>query len=182
MDDQSDIAYCMPFLEHAASQSQVIIEIGCGHGNGSTRALARGIARSPATSKLFLSVDIDPARPEEAPDLPYWYGVYGPSEDPDTADMADYFLRGRYASLIYIDTDHTYQQLKAEHEVWGRFADDRTTWLYHDTWMYGSYNPMTDAAKQFAKHYGLLYEDVTKLSHGLGMVSLDGHPDWPGLE
>lgn len=177
--DQSEMIYLMPFLEHAASQSGVIIEIGAGHGNGSTRALARGIDKSTALNKLFISVDIDPERPQEKPQLPYWRGCYGPSEDPETAKLLWPLMASRHADLIYIDTDHTYEQLKAEHEVWCQFADENTTWLYHDTWIWGPYNSMTDAAKQFAESHGLIYEDVTRLSHGLGMVSKASHPDWP---
>lgn len=178
-EDQSDVVYLMPFLEYAASQSPIIIEIGAGHGNGSTRAFARGSAANPAPDKLFISVDIDPERPQEKPPLPYWHGVYGPSESLETAKLAAALMAGRKASLIYIDTDHTYVQLKVEHEVWDQFADENTTWLYHDTWIWGPYNSMTDAAKQYAQAKGLIYEDVTRLSHGLGMVSKASHHNWP---
>lgn len=43
--DQPEMVYHMPYLEDMASRCSVIIEIGCGHGNGSTRAFKRGVAR-----------------------------------------------------------------------------------------------------------------------------------------
>ncbi len=137
-EDQSDIVYLMPFIEHAASRSWVVLEIGCGNGNGSTRALARGIARStvPEKEKLFITVDIDPERPAEKPNLPYWHAVYGPSEEMSTALAVADILKGVVPHLIFIDTIHTYEHLKKEHEVWKWLSNDNTVWLYHDTWIW----------------------------------------------
>jgi len=177
--DQPEMIYLMPFLEHAASTASVLIEIGCGLGNGSMRAFARGMARSAAPDKLYISVDIDTDKPMEKPDLPYWHIVYGPSEEESAAIAVEPLMAGRKADIIFIDSIHTYEHMKLEHQWFSRFADENTTWIYHDTWIWGPYNPMTDAAKQYAEANGLIYEDVTVLSHGLGMVSKAGHPDWP---
>jgi len=50
-------------------------------------------------------------------------------------------------------------------------ATPDTVWLFHDTWMFGQYNPMTDAIKQFADEHGLVYEDLSKECNGLGRMA-----------
>jgi hypothetical protein len=75
------------------------------------------------------------------------------------------------ADLIMIDTIHEYDFLKQELEMWKQLAHDKTIWLFHDTWMFGQYNHMTDAIKEFAQKDGRWeYVDITKEAHGLGAL------------
>ncbi len=176
MEDASDIAYHMPFLEECASRAGIIVEIGVGHGNGSTRAFARGLTRSRKPDRLHILVDIDPERPQEKPQYyDYWKVVTGASEDIKTRIAVEDILDHRYPDIIFIDTVHTYEQMKPEMEIWMRIASPQTLWLYHDTWIWGVYNRMTDAVKESAVD-GWEYLDQSKLAHGMGVLR---HKDGP---
>ncbi|MFA6992853.1 MAG: class I SAM-dependent methyltransferase, partial [Candidatus Gracilibacteria bacterium] len=75
------------------------------------------------------------------------------------------------ADLIFIDTVHEYDFLKIELNIWKQLAHEKTVWLFHDTWMFGFYNHMTDAIKEFAEESGIWeYVDITQEAHGLGML------------
>jgi hypothetical protein len=174
MEDASDIAYHMPFLEECASRAGIIVEIGVGHGNGSTRAFARGLARSTKEPKMHIGVDPDPERPQERPVL--FTQVVGKSEDEITADTVSDIVRGYkiawingHPSIIFIDTIHTYEQMSMEMPLWFDLANKKTLFLYHDTWLWGVYNHMTNAIKEFAKD-GWEYLDQSKLAHGMGVL------------
>lgn len=177
MEDASDIAYHMPFLEECASRAGVIIEIGVGHGNGSTRAFARGLERSPRQDKLHVLVDTDPERPQEKPSYHYWRKVNGASESEETMDTVDSLTQGKEVDIIFIDTIHTYEQMKPEMCLWTELqaVSTQTLWLYHDTWIWGVYNHMTEAIKEFATD-GWEYLDQSKLAHGMGVLR---HKDGP---
>ncbi len=84
--DQDDMVVLMPFLEECASKVGIIVEIGVGHGNGSTRAFSRGLARSPERVKFHIGVDTDPERPQVRPES-YFVMVTGASEDIRTVGM-----------------------------------------------------------------------------------------------
>ncbi len=168
--NQSDVEYLMPILEEYASKCEIILELGCGHGNGSTRAFAAGLRRSCNLSAHLVSVDIDPSRPDELPNCPIYTRVVGDSADTKVMLMVSHLV-SRKPDLIYVDTDHTYEQMKSELEVWWPMSYQSTTWLFHDTWMFGEYNHMTDAIKEFAARDGWVYTDITKESHGLGRMA-----------
>lgn len=176
MEDQCDIAYHMPFLEECASRASVIVEIGVGHGNGSTRAFARGLARSTHFGKLHIGVDIDPERPQEKPGYPYWHEVHGPSEQILIAFMVGNLIvdggrqPDRRPDIIFIDTDHNYEQMQKELEAWSPLAGPNTLWIFHDTWMSGEYNHMTDAIKEFAQANCWTFIDHSREAHGLGLM------------
>lgn len=171
MEDQVDIAYHMPFLEAWASKAAIVVELGCGHGNGSTRAFARGLERSDAPNKLFISVDQDSRRPDLIPMLPYWHIIHGPSESGETVARVLPLLKGQHANIIFVDTHHTYDQLKKELRVWQPLVGHGTIWLFHDTHMFGVPNEMVDAIHEYVKeHPGWEYIEVTKESHGMGML------------
>ena len=74
--------------------------------------------------------------------------------------------------LIFIDTVHTYEHLKKELELWEPLAVGDCKWLFHDTWMGGVYNPMTDAIKEFARNSNgkWEYSDITRECNGLGAL------------
>ena len=167
--DQVDIVHHMPFLEQCAAGAGIILEIGCGHGNGSTRAFARGLEWSTHRHKLHIIVDHDPDRPQVKPTYDYYAIVHGPSESPETARMVRDMMLGT-PDIIFIDTDHTYEQMKKELEVWSPFAGPDTLWIFHDTWMFGEYNHMTDAIKEFAAENGWVFVDFSPASHGLGLM------------
>lgn len=172
--DQSDVEVLMPIMEEYASKCGVILELGCGLGNGSTRALIRGLEKSSHPTKCMISVDSEEDRPHEVPTVPWWFMIHGKTEDRMTAEKARTLLYSHCqrltADLIYVDTEHTFEQIIKELWVWSMFSTDRTIWLFHDTWMFGVYNTMTDAIKQYAETFGWIYEDITKDSHGLGMM------------
>jgi len=168
--DQSDIAYHMPFLEEVAAVARIIIEIGVGTGAGSTRAFARGLKRSPAEVKMHIGVDIRPEGVEEAPDS-YWYFVCGPSEAPSTAIKVAELIPDHAADIIFIDTIHIYEHMELELPIWERFAGYRTLWIFHDTWMFGIYNHMTEAIKDFCNlHPEWEFVDHSREAHGLGLM------------
>lgn len=168
--DQSDIAYHMPFMEDAASRAGIIIEIGVGTGAGSTRAFARGLKRSAAEVKMHIGVDIRPEGVEEAPDS-YWYFVCGPSEAPSTAIKVAELIPDHAADIIFIDTIHIYEHMELELPIWERFAGYRTLWIFHDTWMFGIYNHMTEAIKDFCNlHPEWEFVDHSREAHGLGLM------------
>ena len=176
-EDQPDIAAHMPVLEELASRSAVVLELGTGFGNGSTRAIARGLARSTRPDKLWVSVDSDLARPEEPPqDVPYWELIHGRTEDPATVAKVLRHTGYLMADLIFIDTDHTPEQMMQELALWQALADHRTIWVFHDTHMFGVYNEMTNVIKEFARVRGWEYFDYSLDSHGLGMMR---HRDGP---
>lgn len=167
--DQIDIAYHMPFLREMASHASAIVEIGPGKGNGSTRALAEGISQSPALNKIFVSVDCQDYL-EEKPDLPYWHLVLGRSENIYTV-VSVALLLGYRPDLIFIDTEHSYDQMKQELATWHALAWPGTTWLFHDTWMGGEYNGIQDAIKEFCvAHPAWEFLDLTRECNGLGMM------------
>ena len=168
--DQPDIAYHMPLLEELASKAAFVLELGVGNGNGSTRAFVRGLTRSPHEDRLLVSVEFDRSQPEERPDVPWWHIVYGDSRNSNTLRKVAEVCGGRVPDILFIDTDHTYDQMKCELEVWPKIADAHTVWLFHDTFMFDLYNHMTDAIKEYAASAGLTFFDLTHESHGLGMM------------
>jgi hypothetical protein len=73
--------------------------------------------------------------------------------------------------VIFIDTDHNYQQMYTELRLWSQIAGGKTVWLFHDTWMYGPHNvDMVRAITEFADIYGYEYADLRTDSHGLGKM------------
>ena len=167
--DQEDIALHMPFLEELASKASVILELGCGKGNGSTRALSRGLHRSKSNNKLMVTVDWNPNGPEEKPEDHWWWFVAGDTRRASTLRVVSSLL-SQLPDLIFIDTDHTPDQIEAELNLWFLVAHPFCTWVFHDTWMMGEYNPMTDAIKEFAASHGLEFIDYSRECHGLGLM------------
>lgn len=178
--DQDDMQVHMPFLEECAARAGVIVEIGVGHGNGSTRAFARGLERSPRPSnhKLHVGVDWDPERPQIKPNHPWWIEVHGASENPDTAQtvllILDEHAVGPHADIIFIDTIHTYEQMYIELPIWGNLAGPETLWVFHDTNMWQVFNHMTVAIQEFAHVNDWEFLEYALESHGLGVMRKSG--------
>lgn len=165
-----DIAPHLKTLTDLSKRCAFVLEIGCGAGNGSTRAFQSGLSESPL-HRLHVSVDADLYQPRyERPDVPWWWKVTGDSREFPTAARVRALVGPRQADIIFIDTDHTYEVMQEELEVWQQFAHNGTIWLFHDTWMGGKYNHMTDAIKEFAQEYGWVYSDLSTESHGLGQM------------
>ena len=169
--DEPDIALHMPALELAASKARFIIELGCGDGHGSMRALTAGFRKSP-NAELYVSVDLRTDRPKYGlPAEDWWHLVHGDTGDRTTVESAREIAGGRVADLIFIDTNHTYEHLSRELAIWGELANRSTVWLFHDTWMGGSYQRMTDAIKEYASLRRLQYMDLSQECNGLGWMS-----------
>ncbi len=163
------IANFMPDITDAARESNgFVLEIGPAKGTGSTLAIQEGLvgAREP----LHISVDHQDYM-EIKPDVPWWHLVMGDSRQIATYVDVARIARGRIAGLIFIDTDHNYEQMSRELPIWALAAEHgTTTWLFHDTWMHGECNHMNDAIKEFAAANGWTYEDWRTDAHGLGRM------------
>ena len=171
--DQDDMVVHMGFLERLARESRVIVEIGAGHGNGSTRAFTRGL--SAVADPLMISVDLDPARPQLQPSVPWWYVVHGDSRADATlwevqAMMATVDPALTAADVIFIDTVHTLDYLLREIALWQAIAGPGTVWCFHDTWMFGYHNGMNDAIYGYCASGEWKFIDLTHESHGLGLM------------
>lgn len=163
-----DIDNYMPYLEEAASKVSVILELGVAKGTGSTLAFYRGLLR--AKNQLLISVDHQDYM-EWRPPVDWWHLVIGDSRASYTGMLVSLLLKDeRYPDIIFIDTHHTYEQMQAELYCWDLSVGPDTTWLFHDTYMMGKYNPMVDAIKEFAAQEGWTYEDVSTDPHGLGRM------------
>lgn len=175
MIDEPDIALHMPYLEEVAFHSPFIIELGCGDGYGSTRAFQRGHERYGAKlgeqlGRIHVSVELRADRPKCAYNSRYWWLLTGDSISPETFTK----LRIAYcmpADLIFIDTEHTYEHMSKELALWEIASGPQTVWLFHDTWMFGKYNRMTDTIIEFASKRGLVYEDLSTDCNGLGRMA-----------
>jgi len=169
----SGIANFIPDLRSAARLSNgFVLEIGTGTGQGSTIAFEEGLQQCASLDKLHISVDLNiPAK--YRPSVPWWHMVQGDSRDPDTFNKVVALCGPRAPGLIFIDTDHYYEHMQAELALWHPIACSSTVWLFHDTWIWGVYNHMTEAIKEFASANRWVYDDVSTVTHGLGrMVKL----------
>lgn len=165
-----DIDNFTPALREFARNSSFVLEIGVDTGDGSTLAFTEGMEQRGGEDRLFVSVDILPDYILHRPQVPYWHFVVGDSRAVDTLLQVSGISHGRKADLIFIDTHHTPEQISKELVVWQHMAKPSTTWLFHDTYMMGQYNVMTDAIKEFASTHGWIYEDYSTEGHGLGMM------------
>lgn len=169
MEDNDNIKLLMPLISEFASEAKFIIELGCGFGNGSTRAICHGLQRNQKV-KLFISVDLVFQICQDCiPKFDFWRFIRGDSRLNGTINKIKKITNLK-ADLIFIDTVHTRKQIKSELWLWKEIAARNCIWLFHDTWMYGKYNPMTNEIKYFANIHNLSYFDLSKKSNGLGMM------------
>src|SRR5215510_6625435 len=118
----------MPEIEKAARESNgFVLEIGPGIGTGSTWAIQEGLL-DHHPYPIHISVDHQDYMQWKPSKMAEWQLVIGDSRDPETkAKVYNAFyrwgisLRDYGLGLIFIDTDHTYEQMKAELAVWGDF-------------------------------------------------------------
>lgn len=182
----SNIIEHLPILERYGSMCPSILELGCENGTGSTFAFRNAMEKSWGSDaeRLWISVDIkDQLFPMCRPRLPFWHFVAGDTTNPETV-MSVRKIMEEYCwstfDLIFIDTMHTYDQMKRELELWNIMSTEATLWLFHDTYMAKidpithtvtfPYNSMTDAVKEFANYKNLVYKDISVTCNGLGMM------------
>lgn len=160
-----------PDIIKAAQESNgFVIELGIYTGNGSTLMIQEGLEEH--TNPLHVSVDWeDRLSDDDKPKNPWWHMVIGDSREFSTLEKVLITSQERRPGLIFIDTDHNYNQMKAELELWGQIATDDTVWLFHDTWMYGPPNiEMVSTIINYAEVNGWKYDDLRTDSHGLGRM------------
>lgn len=166
--DREDILLHMPVISKLVRGKKVILEIAPDTGNGSTRAIANGIS----SEAIWISVDItDHIMEELRPTFSNWHMVVGDSREATTANKVKEILGNRKADFIFIDTIHDKGFLAKELGVWAELATPDTLWAFHDTWISGQYNPMTDAAKEFAQQFPQWeYRDLSTECNGFGAL------------
>jgi cephalosporin hydroxylase len=168
---RSDIRMYMPLMKYIAAGSSFILEIGVDGGNGSTRAFSQGLQLRDSPRNLHISVDLNTNAPTiEKPSDSWWHMVHGDSADPATADRVAEICGDRKADVIFIDSLHTEEHMAKELEVWKRFSDCQTLWLFHDTWQDGSFGAVTPAITKFAAAEGYEFADFCQESHGFGLM------------
>lgn len=175
--DTIEMVPLLPIIEKYAENSTISIDIGTCKGTGSTRYIRKGMEKNPAKDKVFISIDIKDEREDFFEQKEWEHYLLGDSREQSTVDACNNILcthgwdEKMKADLIIIDTIHEYDFLKIELNLWQQMAHDQTVWLFHDTWMFGFYNHMTDAIKEFAEASGKWkYVDITQEAHGLGAL------------
>jgi hypothetical protein len=155
----------LPRLALLASQAAVIVEIGIASMTGSTHAFDLGLQESEAAPgrKLHIGIDIhDSVYGPWVPRSPFWHYVKGDSREPQTAyrvgKLLDHLLDGdgiyrQVIDILYIDTVHEYEFLKAELANWLPMIGPNTLVLFHDTHRGGSRDRMTDAIEEMVNNY-----------------------------
>lgn len=169
--DTIEMVPLLPMIEEYAKNAVTAIDIGVCKATGSTRYICKGMATNNSQGKCFIGIDHEDLREDFFEQEDWQHYVLGDSREQTTVDKCKELLHGRKADIIMIDTIHEYEFLKQELEMWKQMAHDQTVWLFHDTWMFGPYNPMTDAIKEFAEASSKWkYVDITQEAHGLGAL------------
>lgn len=156
-----------------------VLELGTEYGTGSTQAIRCGFERrigdklksGVIPDPVWVSVDIRDIIPQWIrPNWPWWRMVVGDSRDEGTAKQVESILGHRMFDFIFVDTIHTPEFVSKELPLWSTMADTKScVWLFHDVWMNGRYNPMTDVIKEFAEKTGRWrYEELSKDCNGIG--------------
>lgn len=167
------IANFMGDIEQVVRESSgYVLEIGVATGTGSTVAIQRGLKYHPYP--IHVSVDQKDYMAVK-PEVDWWHLVIGDDRELDTFNKVANLFRGRHASVIFIDTDHTYEQMSEELKLWKHIANENTVWLFHDTWMFSCFNEgMVKAITEFADANGWVYDDWKTEPHGLGRMRWKG--------
>jgi len=158
--------FLVDIAEAARASNGFVLEMGVASGTGSTLAIHDGLVSHP--DPLHVSVDLVDHMYWK-PEVPWWHLVLADSRSVHAVKKV-LTITSRTPGLIFIDTDHTYEQMAAELLLWSPIAGEDTVWLFHDTYMHGQYNHMTDAIREFAPQYGWKYDDFRTQTHGLGRM------------
>jgi cephalosporin hydroxylase len=135
----SDIQHHLPLLYSLARGH--VVELGTRTGV-STAALLAGVE---AHGGCVLSVDVDERSAKVAEGHPKWTFWHGSSTDPATVDDIDPI------DLLLIDTEHTYEQARAELALWGPHVAAGGTICMHDP---ETFPGVRRAATEFAASKG----------------------------
>src|SRR3954451_6079901 len=153
----SDIQRHLPRLRREAHGT--VLELGVRGGN-STVALLAGLEERGG---MLWSVDVDPESAAVFSGHAQWCFVLADSRDvrplgeaglPDELDV------------LFIDTIHTYEQVRDELAIWGDRVVDGGVILFHDT---DSYPPIRRAISEWCKSQRVPFE-FSGGSNGLGIA------------
>jgi hypothetical protein len=153
----SDIQLHLPRIRREARGT--VLELGV-RGGSSTVALLAGLEERGG--KLW-SVDVDPASASVFPDHAQWCFVLADSRD--VRPVVDAGLPDEL-DVLFIDTLHTYEQVRDELAVWGDRVGEGGVILFHDT---DSYPPIRKAIAEWCKSRNVPYEFRGR-SNGLGVA------------
>lgn len=153
----SDIQQHLPRLRREARGT--VLELGV-RGGSSTVALLAGLEERGGT---LWSVDVDPASAGVFPDHAQWRFVLADSRDASQvggAGLPDEL------DVLFIDTIHTYEQVRDELAVWGDRVVEGGVILFHDT---DSYPSIRRAISDWCKSRSVPFE-FRGGSNGLGVA------------
>ena len=153
----SDIQSHLPRLRQEARGT--VLELGVRGGN-STAALLAGVEERGGT---LWSVDVDPASASIFAGHPQWRFVRA-----DSRDVAALESRGlpRELDVLFVDTLHTYEQVRDELRAWGDRVRPGGVLLFHDT---DSYSEIRRAIARWCRSRRVAYEFLAG-SNGLGVA------------
>lgn len=184
----------MERLADFAARAKVIVELGTGTCCGSTHAFDLGLKVSnyPDKDKGHFAVDIyDYLNGEFMPKADYFHYTQGDSRAAVTMDEVLEEMKEHFGvtytvdlppvDILYIDTIHEYEFLKKELANWLEIIGPNTLCLFHDTYLGGSYNPMTDAIKEMVAEDGPLFlthrfQEISQHCNGLSALRPIGPP------
>lgn len=166
----SDIQDHLPFLFEKSGG--VVVELGT-RGGISTSALLAGV--EVQGGKVF-SIDIDPLCGETFDGHPQWEFLAMSSADDNAPQLvlSSHIEKNGFVDdiafidLLFIDTDHTYEQLKNELDIWEPFVKRGGMIVMHDVL---TFPEMRKAAEEFCAEWKLKFE-VRQGSNGLGVIKL----------
>jgi hypothetical protein len=153
----SDIQRHLPRLRREAHGT--VLELGV-RGGSSTVALLAGLEERGG---VLWSVDVDPESAGVFPDHPQWRFIL--ADSCDERAIVDAGLPEE-VDVLFIDTIHTYEQVRDELAVWGDRVVEGGTILFHDT---DSYPPIRRAISEWCKSRGVPFE-FKGGSNGLGVA------------
>lgn len=153
----SDIQQHLPRLRKEAHGT--VLELGV-RGGSSTVALLAGLEERGG---VLWSVDIDPASAAIFADHAQWRFVLADSRD--ERPVVDAGLPSEL-DVLFIDTLHTYEQVRDELAVWGDRVASGGVILFHDT---DSYPPIRRAISEWCKSRSVPFE-FRGGSNGLGVA------------
>ncbi len=167
-DNWSDIQEHVPFLFEKSGG--VVVELGT-RGGVSTSALLAGVE---VQGGRVVSVDIDPLCGETFDGHPQWEFLPMSSVDDNAPQLvlSSHIEKNglvddiAFIDLLFIDTDHTYEQLKTELDVWEPFVKRGGLIVMHDV---ETFPEMWKAAVEFCGEWKLKFA-VRPGSNGLGVI------------
>lgn len=158
---QSDIQHHLPLLYSLARGN--VVELGTRSGV-STAAFLAGVEKRGG---YVWSVDIDPNCVDLYKDNPRWAFFHGSSIDKATVVQIMRHLPNLAIDVLFIDTDHTYEQASAELALWSEYMRPGSVILMHDP---ETFPGVRRAAEEFAEAKGWPMTVVLPCN---GMVIID---------